>query len=415
MGKGKLGIGVRLLAAAALQTGHRVTGFQGAAMDPAERDDLIEAATAYERLMKIYYYANDPGSLITAAVSGLNLAERAGTSPVLARIYANMSIVAGIVPLPKLARTYQRRSKEVADQVDQMPEHAWVRLATSVYGVGVGEWDVVEPELQEARDLYKRLSDWRQLAETLGTTGQMLTAQGRFAEAYSLGEELRDLGAWRDDAQAEFWGWLYQATALLRQGDAMGAINRLRNGERLLHAGVGVANVGWFYGVMAETYRRLDDPDRARAAAASAGESLYSERPGVVFVLDGFTGAAEAQFAAWAKGSSRSAPAAKAAAERAVKKLIGYSKVFPIGRPAALRYSGRLKEQIGDESGARSEWVKALEKAQRLKMPFEEALTTLNLGRLEGDAGSLQQAREMFERMGARHFIDLTNQALAER
>jgi hypothetical protein len=193
----------------------------------------------------------------------------------------------------------------------------------------------------------------------------------------------------------------------------MGAINRLRNGERLLHAGVGVANVGWFYGVMAETYRRLDDPDRARAAAASAGESLYAERPGVVFVLDGFTGAAEAQFAAWAKGSSRSAPAAKASAERAVKKLIGYSKVFPIGVPAALRYSGRLKEQIGDESGARSEWAKALETAQRLHMPFEEALTTLNLGRLERDAERLQHAREMFERMGARHFIDLTNQALA--
>ena len=43
-------------------------------------EDLIEAATAYERLMKIYYYANDPGALITAAVSGLNLAEKAGTS-----------------------------------------------------------------------------------------------------------------------------------------------------------------------------------------------------------------------------------------------------------------------------------------------------------------------------------------------
>lgn len=412
MGKGKLGIGVRLLSAAALQAGHRVIGFQGSEMDPEERDDLIEAATAYERLMKIYYYANDPGSLITASVSGLNLAERAGTSPVLARIYANMSIVAGIVPLPRLARTYQRRSREVADEVDQMPEHAWVRLATSVYGVGVGDWEVVEPELRESRDLYKQLSDWRQLAETLGTTGQMLTAQGRFAEAYSLGEELRDLGAWRDDAQAEFWGWLYQGTALLRQGDPKEAINRLRNGERLLHAGVGGANVGWFYGVMAETYRRLDDPDRARAAAASAGESLYSERPGVVFVLDGFTGAAEAHLGLWERGRVRSAASAKAATERAVKKLIGYSKVFPIGRPAALRYSGRLKDQDGDQSGARSDWDKALQAAQTLRMPFEEALTTLNLGRLDGDSERLQHARDLFERLGARHFVDVTNQAL---
>ena len=102
------------------------------------------------------------------------------------------------------------------------------------------------------------------------------------------------LGAWRDDAQAEMWGWLYQGTSLLRQGDLQEAIARFRNGERLLHAGVGGANVGWLYGLMAETYWRLDDNDRARASAASAGESLYTERPGVVFALDGFTGAAEA-------------------------------------------------------------------------------------------------------------------------
>ncbi len=412
MGRGKVGVGARLLAAAALQTGHRVTRFQGRAMDAEKRDDLIEAATAYERLMKIYYYENDPGSLITAAISGLNLAEQAGTSPVLARIYANMSIVAGIVPLHKLARTYQRRSREVADEVDQMPEHAWVRLATSVYGVGVGDWDVVEPELRASYDLYKRLSDFRQLAENLGTTGQMMTSQGRFDEAYSLGEELRDLGAWRDDAQAEMWGWLYQGTALLRHGDPQEAITRFRNGERLLHAGIGGANVGWLYGLMAETYWRLNDNDRARAAAASAGESLYTERPGVVFALDGFTGAAEATFGLWAAARSRGSAASKTAAERGVKKLIGYSKVFPIGRPAALRYSGRLKEQDGDEAGARSEWTKALEAARELKMPFEEGLSSMNLGRLDKDQALLQQARDLFEGMGARHFVDLTSQAL---
>jgi hypothetical protein len=157
------------------------------------------------------------------------------------------------------------------------------------------------------------------------------------------------------------------------------------------------------YGVMAETYRRLGDADRARASAASAGESLYSERPGVVFVLDGFTGAAEARLG---RSSDR------AAAERAVKKLIGYSKVFPIGKPAALRYSGRLKEQAGDMTGARSDWVKALAEAVSLHMPFEEALTSLNLGRLDSDRGRLAHARDLFDRMGARHFVGVTDRAL---
>lgn len=411
MGKGKLGVGARLMAAAALQAGHRITRFEGRSLDPEARDDLIEAATAYERLMKIYYYANDPGALVTAAVSGLNLAERAGTSPVLARIYANMSIVAGIVPLHGLARTYQRRSREVADEVDQMPEHAWVRLATSVYGVGVGDWDVVEPDLRSSYDLYKRLSDYRQLAENLGTTGQLLTAQGRFAEAHSLGEELAELGAWRDDAQAELWGWLYQGTSLLRQGDHRRAIACFRNGERLLHAGVGSANVGWLFGLMAETYWRLNDLDRARAAAASSAESLYTERPGVVFALDGFSGAAEACFGLWTGGRSRGSTS-KTAAERAVRKLTRYSKVFPIGRPAAHRYTGRLKEQTGDAAGAMADWAQALAMAEELKMPFEEALTRMNMGRLSGDRDHLDRALEMFQAMGAQHFVVLTMTAL---
>ncbi len=106
VGHGKFGVGAKLLTASAMQARHRLSRSDVSAAHAGSREDLIEAATAYERLMKIYYYANDPGALITAAVSGLNLAEKAGTSPVLARIYANMSIVAGILPIHRLARLY---------------------------------------------------------------------------------------------------------------------------------------------------------------------------------------------------------------------------------------------------------------------------------------------------------------------
>ncbi len=78
IGKSKVGVGARLMTAVVLQAAHRITRFQGRTLDPEAREDLIEAATAHERLMKIYYYANDPGALLTAAVSGLNLAGKSG-------------------------------------------------------------------------------------------------------------------------------------------------------------------------------------------------------------------------------------------------------------------------------------------------------------------------------------------------
>ena len=413
VGHGKFGVGARLLAASALQLRHRLARSDVAASHTDAREDLIEAATAYERLMKIYYYANDPGALITSAVSGLNLAEKAGTSPVLARIYANMSIVAGIVPIHRLARLYSRRSREVADEVDRPSEHAWVRLATSVYGVGVGDWETTEQDLRDSLDLYKRLGDTRQMEETWGTTGQMMTAQGRFAEVYEIGEQLKESGSRRDDAQGEMWGWLFQGTSLLRRGDYRTALSRFRNGELLLDAGVGAINVGWLFGLIAETYWRLDDQDRARAAAASASQALYAERPGVVFALDGFTGVADVYLGQWATGRTREAAVAKSASELAVKKLRAFSKVFPIGRPAAHRYAGRISEQAGNPEAAAKDWEQGIEIAVELKMPYEEGRLRLDLGRLKsGDRAHLEKALELFEATGAVHFSELTREAL---
>ena len=414
VGHGKFGVGAKLLTASAMQARHRLSRSDVSAAHAGSREDLIEAATAYERLMKIYYYANDPGALITAAVSGLNLAEKAGTSPVLARIYANMSIVAGILPIHRLARLYARKSREVADEVDRPPEHAWVRLATSVYGVGVGDWETTEQDLRDSLDLYKRLGDTRQMEENLGTTGQMLTAQGRFAEVYAIGEQLKESGAGRDDAQGELWGWLFQGTSLLRQGDYRTALARFRNAETLLDAGVGATNVGWLYGLMAETYWRLDDQDRARAAAASASQALYAERPGVVFALDGFTGVADVYLGQWATGRAREAASAKSASELAVKKLGAFSKVFPIGQPAFHRYAGGVKEQAGDVGAARKEWELGVETAVQLQMPYEEGRLRLSLGRVAKERAHLEAARDQFEATGAAPFAEAARAALRD-
>ena len=280
--------------------------------------------------------------------------------------------------------------------------------------MGVGDWETTEQDLRESLDLYKRLGDTRQMEENLGTTGQMMTAQGRFEEVYAIGEQLKESGAGRDDAQGELWGWLFQGTCLLRQGDYRTALARFRNGEALLDAGVGAINVGWLYGLMAETYWRLNDQDRARAAAASASQALYAERPGVVFALDGFTGVADVYLGQWATGRAREAASAKSASELAVKKLGAFSKVFPIGQPAFHRYAGGVKEQAGDVEAARKAWEQGVETAVQLQMPYEEGRLRLSLGRLAKDRAHLEAARDLFEATGAAPFAEAARAALRE-
>ena len=228
------------------------------------------------------------------------------------------------------------------------------------------------------------------MEENLGTTGQMLTAQGRFAEVYQIGEQLKDSGSGRDDAQGELWGWLFQGTSLLRRatieprcpGSAMASPFSMPGSGRSMRAGSTV--------LMAETYWRLDDQERARAAAASASQALYAERPGVVFALDGFTGVADVYLGQWDTGRARAAAVAKSASELAVKKLRAFSKVFPIGQPAAHRCAGGVKAQAGDVEAARKEWEQGIEIAAHLQMPYEEGRLRLSLGRLSKDRAHLE-------------------------
>ena len=379
------------------------------------REDLIEAATAYERLMKIYYYANDPGALITAAVSGLNLAEKAGTSPVLARIYANMSIVAGIVPLHRLARLYSRRSREVADEVDRPPEHAWVRLATSVYGVGVGDWETTEQDLRDSFDLYKRLGDSRQMEETWGTTGADADRPGPVRRGLS-----RSASSSRTRARA---GTTHRA----RSGVGCSRATSLSPPGRLSNRAVQIpqrrapARCG---GRGDQCGLALRFHGRDLLATRRSGTGPRRRRLGVAGALCRTS---------WCRLRSRwvhrrcrrlsrpvgdrahpRAAVAKSASELAVKKLRAFSKVFPIGRPAAHRYAGGVKARAGDDDAAAKEWEQGIEIAVHLQMPYEEGRLRLSLGRLSKDTAQLETARDLFESTGAAPFSDSARSALRE-
>ena len=62
-----------------------------------ERATLGAAAIALEGLAEIYYYDGDGMKCLYASLRMLNLAERLGPSPELARAYAAVSGITGLV------------------------------------------------------------------------------------------------------------------------------------------------------------------------------------------------------------------------------------------------------------------------------------------------------------------------------
>jgi len=108
----------------------------------------------------------------------------------------------------------------------------------------------------------------------------------------------------------------------------------------------------------------------------------------------------------------------KLSAERALKLLRAFRKVFPIGQPYAHYYEGWYEELTGKPQTAVKSWRKGLEAAQRFNLPYEEGLIRVKLGSyLRDDPNACKEhfarAIQIFEKMGAVHELRFAGRAQA--
>src|SRR6185503_14361985 len=99
-------------------------------------------------------------------------------------------------------------------------------------------------------------------------------------------------------------------------------------------------------------------------------------------------------------------------AERALKLLRAFQKVFPIGQPVTPYYQGWYEWLTGKPQAAISSWNKGLEAARKFNMPYQEGLMRIKLGAsLQDDANArrvhFERAIQIFEKMGAVHELEL--------
>ena len=109
--------------------------------DPELADLLREASNAMRRLVQIgYLYGSSPLETARLAVTSLDLAERSGPSPELARALANASVLASLAGLRGLAGRYARRACTMAERAEHAAASAYVWNVTAILRVGEGAW-----------------------------------------------------------------------------------------------------------------------------------------------------------------------------------------------------------------------------------------------------------------------------------
>ena len=106
-------------------------------------------------------------------------------------------------------------------------------------------------------------------------------------------------------------------------------------------------------------------------------------------------------------------------AEKALKLLRAFRKVFPIGQPAAHYYQGWYEWLMQRREKAIAHWRQGLEAAQKFRMLYEEGLIRVRLGiALKDNPGKSREcfgrAIQIFENMGAVHELRSAKKAEEE-
>ncbi len=396
------------------QAFHRVwlARFLGSA--PTARSGVLEAARAYERLGFLNYYANARGLGVGAVLHSVNLAERAGPSPELARAYAMMSATAGIVQFHGLARSYGRWAREIAREADDFPALAFVLLATSAYDVSVGNWIAAREALAEGLGITQRLGDQRRWGELAALLAQVLYHQGEFGRLAEWSAEMDAMASHAADDQRKAHALLAEVWVSLPQGRLDATVTQLQAVMELLAGRGSRADEIFASGTLALAHLRRHDNEQARLAAQRAATLIAQSRPVALHIVDGYAGVAEVYLSLWEAGD----PAAARPARQACAALRQYARAIPIARPRAWLCEGLAAQLAGHHRRARAAWDKSLAAAERLAMPYEQGRAHHQIGRHLPAAhpsrlAHLTRAGEIFADISALHELAQVQAAMS--
>jgi tetratricopeptide (TPR) repeat protein len=345
----------------------------------------VEAARAYERLAEIYYMSGEKTRLLHALLATLNLTESAGPSPELARAYGSNAFAASLLGRRRLARRYAQDARDTAQLIGDRFATAWVQGAVGLSALGMGDAAAAESALREAIDIHRQTRDWQHWGECVAMRAQAAYYAGDFPRGLELWTELYNTARSRGDRLQQAWGLNGQAEGLLKTGGP----EQVEQATALLHAAVGLftdnidkVSVLGSYGLLALAALRRGDQRSARQAADD-GMRLIEElaSPTGYYTLNGYNGVANAYLALWETGDPAQRDAMAARAREACRALRRFARVLPVGAPSACLCNGRFAWLMGQPKAAIRNWRKCLRVADRLHMPYEQALAHLEIGR----------------------------------
>ncbi|HLV37162.1 MAG TPA: AAA family ATPase, partial [Spirillospora sp.] len=408
---GRSQLGLALLRQVGVQLAHRL---RPQAATRRNQETVLEIIRAYKLLGQAYFFLNEANLTIYVTLQQLNLAEHMPPTPELAEAYVNMCLVAGLIPMHSLARTYEKRGIEVAEQLKDMNIIGLVTSVVSLYHMGIGQWQTARDYIQRSTTNAEATGDRRLWESVSGVRALVNAFQGRFDEAIAVFREVYESSRRSGNTQTYLWGMLGQAENLLPAGQFEAAQAFLEEVQTVPMHKFGRDSEIRANALMAIINFRQNRLDQALPAAETAYNLINLSPPTSSWLLQHYAFIAEIYLSLWETGTAAPDPEQSSRRARQMCKVMGrFARTFPIAGPRAALCQGWLQYLEGKPDRARRTWEAGLLAARRLGMPYEAAKLHLEIGERFQDPNHLREALEQFEQTKASYDADRTRSSLS--
>jgi tetratricopeptide (TPR) repeat protein len=390
------------------QAVHRLRPDWAARRGETQRAVDREASIACQRLAVRFYYNFDALPMIASSLRAVNFAERAGGTVSAAATYGMLGMAVGISKLHALGNVYADLARETGRKADDRAGLVFALYAEAGWRVGDGDWRDVRALCRDALEIGEAggLPDPQDVAIAETLIAHVEFYLGRFEESQRMYSAIEASARARDNGQFIAWGLYAAARALIPLGRLVEARTKLEEAHERLEKQFDAPSRIICPGLLASLYLALGERQKAVALADLAAARIRRNLPTVFSTVAGYVGTAEVYLAEWERARNEGSDVGpfRRAARSVILALSILALNIPIGRPYYHRIRGRELRIAGADRSARRAFTRALGWAERLAMPYEEALARAELAAL-APAGSAarhehrRRAETMFAEM----------------
>ncbi|MDF1660984.1 MAG: hypothetical protein P1V97_04400, partial [Planctomycetota bacterium] len=382
--------------------------------DELKRKHLKAGIRWYQTLGAISMLEAQALEAMHCAAAMLNLAERAGRCVESMAAFGFVCLMAGLVPAPKVAKTYNAKCLEAIEFLGSRPDdNGSAYLMLGLYHSSYGHWEEGRAILEYGCEHSQTIGSSRRWEECQGILGMIDVCLGDYQTGRDRWQSIYESGTRRGDPQPQAWGTSgiieTGLQAGLREGEAEELMARA---EQLLEESVNPADEIRLYGLVSRLCWNAGQHQRAYALAKMGLMKMSEAVPTLVYTFVGWTSLVAVLL--WSLEEKRRGALTLDMAEsdlmrslsKGFKILDRMSGLFAISKPRILLYNGLFQLVSGRPRKAEFRWDSALSHARRIGMCYDEALILMEIGR-HAPLGStkrvesLGMARDMFEQTGA--------------